>query len=119
MILVRLDSNPNPKPDEYPNDHRQVGYGAEQIQDSSPEDSMVKVAFPRFGRGKDRRSDFAVEMNWTDVQGYVREFIEMKHPDALHLQRLIRLAEKIENAGWFPDNLPTEDFEDILPPQSN
>ncbi|QWG14476.1 hypothetical protein KMZ29_07350 [Bradyrhizobium sediminis] len=119
MILIRLDSKPNPKPDEYPDDHRQVEYGVEQITDSLPEASRVKVAFPRFGRGEQKRSDFAVEMNWVDVQGYVREFIEMGHPDALHLQRLIRLAEKIENAGWFPDDPPTEDFWDIVPPNSN
>jgi hypothetical protein len=119
MILVRLDSNPNPKPDEYPDDHRQVQNGTEQMQDSVPEASMLTVAFPRFGRGTERRSNFAVEMNWNDVQNYVREFVEMGHPDALHLQRIIRLAEKIEGAGWFPNDLPTEDFGHILPPISN
>jgi hypothetical protein len=119
MILVRLDSNPNPKPDEDPDDHRQVQYRIEQMKDPLAEASMLKVAFPRFGRGTERRSNFAVEMNWSDVQSYVREFVEMGHPDALHLQRVIRLAEKIENAGWFPDNLPTEDFGYLLPPISN
>lgn len=77
------------------------------------------MAFPRFGRGKDRRSDFAVEMNWNDVQSYVREFIEMGHPDALYLRRAIRLADKIEDAGWSPDDPASEDFRDIMPPQSN
>jgi hypothetical protein len=119
MILVRLDSKPNPKPDEYPDDHRQAEFSVQQIEDSSPEGSMIRVAFPRFGRGKDRRSDFAVEMNWIDVQSYVREFIEMGHPDALYLQRAIRLADKIEDAGWSPDDPASEDFRDIMPPQSN
>ena len=119
MILVRLDSNPNPKPDEYPDDHRQAEFGMENIEDNDPQDSRVKVAFPRFGHGEKNRSDFVVELNWIDVQGYIRSFIEMGHPDALYLQRLIQLAGKIENTGWFPDDPPSEDFLDILPPNSN
>ena len=51
----------------------------------SEEASKIRVDFKRFGRGTQRRSDFAVEMGWIDVQGFVRAFIEMGHPDALHL----------------------------------
>jgi hypothetical protein len=119
MILVRLDSNPNPKPDEYPDEHRQAEFGVEQMKDSSPESSMVRVVFSRFGQGPKRRPSFAVEMNWIDIQSYVREFIEMGHPDALYLQRALQPADKIEDAGWSPDDPASEDFRDIMPPQSN
>jgi hypothetical protein len=99
MILVRLDSNPNPKPDH----HRQAEFGIENIEDNDPQDSRVKVAFSAFWSQEKNRSDFVVELNWIDVQGYIRSFVEMGHPDALYLQPLIRLAGKIENAGWFPE----------------
>jgi hypothetical protein len=119
MDLIRLDSNPHPNPDEYPDDHQQTEYGIENIEDSIPEASMVKVAFGRFGRGKERHSNFVVQVHWIDVQGFIRSFIEMGHPDALHLQRLIQLADKIEGAGWSPDDPPTEDFLEIMPQNSN
>jgi len=77
------------------------------------------VDFKRFGRGTQKRSDFAVEVTWIDVQGFVRAFIEMGHPDALYLKRVIRLAEKIEDAGWSPDDPSTEDFWQIMPPNSD
>jgi hypothetical protein len=115
MQLIRLDSNPNPNPDEYPNDHRQTESGVEKVEDHFPETSTVKVAFNRFGRGQQRRSDFAVEVNWVDVQGFVRAFVEMGHPDALHLQRMIKLAEAIEDAGWSPNDPPTQEFWEIVP----
>ena len=75
--------------------------------------------FSRFGLGEKRRPNFAVQLSWQDVQNFVREFIEIGHPDAVHLQRLIQLAEKIENAGWFPDHPPTEDFWLMTSPNSN
>jgi hypothetical protein len=45
----------------------------------------------------------------------VRNFVEMGHPEAVHLQRLFRLAEAIEGAGWGPDDPPTEEFCEIMP----
>jgi hypothetical protein len=63
----------------------------------------VRVDFKRFGRGMQRRSDFAVEITWSDVLGLVRRFIEMRHPDAIHLARMIKLAEAVEDVGWSPD----------------
>jgi hypothetical protein len=117
MDLIRLDSNPHPKPDEYPEDHRQTEYLVENIVDQNM--PAVRVAFGRFGRGQQKRSDFAVEVTWIDVQGFVRAFIEMGHPDALYLQRVIRLADTIEDAGWSPDDPAEEYFREIMPPQSN
>ncbi len=76
--------------------------------------SEVKVDFKDFGRGEQRRPDFAVKVNWIDVRGFVAAFIEMEHPEALYLQRLIKLAEAIKGAGWSPDEPPTKEFFDIL-----
>jgi hypothetical protein len=115
MILIRRD--PSPKKDEWPDDHRQDEYRVEKCEDwhLDPQASGIRVDFKRFGRGTERQSDFAVEMNWIDVQGFVREFIEIGHPEALYLQRLIRLGEAIENAGWSPNDPPTEEFSQIVP----
>jgi hypothetical protein len=119
MDLIRLDSNPNPKSGEYPDDHRQTQYLIEKVEDSEPKGSAVKVPFGRFGRGEQRQSDFVVEVTWIDVQGFIRAFIEMDHPDALYLQRVIRLADVIEDAGWSPNDPAEEDFREIMPPNSN
>lgn len=43
-----------------------------------------------------------------DKHGFVREFIEMGHPEAVHLRRILRLAEKTEDAGWSPNDPPPE-----------
>jgi hypothetical protein len=101
MDLIRLDSNPHPNPDKYPDDHRQSEYRVEIIDEyDEPESSTQRVNFPRFGVGEQRRPNFAVEINWIDVRSFVREFIEKGHPEALYLQRMIRLGEAIERAGW-------------------
>jgi hypothetical protein len=120
MDLIRLDSNPNPNPERPPDDHRQTEFGVTVVGDEfrDPESAILRVNFSQFGRGELRRPSFAVEMNWIDVRSFVREFIEAGHPEALHLQRMIRLAEAIEQAGWSPDDPPFEDFWQIVPPQS-
>jgi hypothetical protein len=120
MDLIRLDSNPSPSPDRERDEYRQSEFEIYNVADDFlPEDSKLRVNFSRFGLGPKRRPNFAVEVNWIDVRGFVREFIEMGHPEALQLQRMLKLAEAIENAGWRPDDPATEDFWDILPPQSN
>lgn len=118
MDLIRLDSNPNPKPDKFPNDHRQTEYAMyKKVEDHFPEEAKLRVNFSRFGLGEERRPNFAVEVDWLDVRSFVREFVEMGHPEAVHLQRLIRLGDAIERAGWSPDDPAPEDFWEILPPQ--
>jgi hypothetical protein len=119
MDLIRLDSNPNPKPDEYPNDHRQTEFRVE-IVDDDPEYPTLRVPFPRFGLGEQRRPSFAVEVNWIDVKGFLSEFMKLGHPEADHLRRMIVLAEAIEKAGWRPVDPPPQEFWDQFPPpQSN
>jgi hypothetical protein len=83
--------------------------------ESFPEEAKAKFMFPRFGRGDQKRSDFAVEVSWSDVRRLVRAFIEMEHPDAKHLGRIVRLAKQIEDAGWYNEDLPSEEFWEILP----
>lgn len=50
--------------------------------------SEVRVDFKDFGRGSQRRADFAVKVNWIDVRAFVAAFMEMEHPKALYLRRL-------------------------------
>jgi hypothetical protein len=80
MELIRVDSNPNPKPDEHPTERRQTEHDIDNIDDHFPEASTVKMVFGRFGHGEQRRGDFVVEMTWIDIQNFVRAFIEMGHP---------------------------------------
>jgi hypothetical protein len=114
MELIRLD--PSPKLDMWPDDHSQVSYALETVSDKTIlEDAKAVASFPRFGRGEQRRSDFRVELNWIDVKGLVKAFIEMEHPEALYLDRAIRLVKKMEDSGWHNDDLPDEEFWEILP----
>ncbi len=119
MDLIRLDSNPNPDPDEYPNDHRQSEDEREENENYCGEDARLRVKFKRFGLGEKNRSNFAVEIDWSDVRSLVRQFIEMGHPEALHLQRIIRLANAIEDVGWNHDYSPYAELWQIVPPNSN
>jgi len=119
MELIRLDSNRHPNEDKLPDDHGEKSFHVSVAdKDAQPEDAILRVSFDNFGRGKLRRPNFAVEVSWLDVKRFVREFIKLGHPDAAHLNRMIRLAEAIEQAGWSPNDPPNEDFWDILP-QSN
>jgi hypothetical protein len=115
MILIRRD--PSPKKDEWPDDLQQQEFRVEKDEDwdLDPENSTIRVDFKRFGRGTEKRSHFAVQMNWLDVRGFVREFIEMGHSEALHLERILQLAKAIEREGWTSDSAPEDDFWDILP----
>jgi hypothetical protein len=107
MDLIRLDSNPNSDP---PDDHYQREYGVHKVEERKlPEYSTLRVNFNRFGRGEERRSNFAVEVSWLDVKGFVCEFIEMGHPEAVCLQRMLKLAEAIA------DDPPPKDFWEIMP----
>ena len=96
--------------------NHQVEYGCEKVEDIDSDASKIKINFTNFGPS---HHDFTVQMNWLDVQSMVREFIEMGHPYALYLERVIRLADKIESAGWRPEEPPSKEFDDIVPSQSN
>lgn len=117
MNLVRRDSNPHPKEDEWPDDHVQTSFAIEQIEDDFPvdESSKVRIPFNRFGRGAERRSDFAVDINWLDVTSVIGKFIEIEHPHAMHLKRILELARSVERAGWQSDDEPVEFWDDLLP----
>jgi hypothetical protein len=74
MNLVRLDSNPHRKDDEAPDDHVQSSFAVNEIEDAFPVDdsSRVRVPFPRFGRGPERRPSFAVDVTWLDVKNLIQ-----------------------------------------------
>jgi hypothetical protein len=102
--------------DEDPDEHRQTSYAlASEPDEVTPEAAIAKVKFPRFGRGELRRSDFLVELNWIDVKGLVKAFIEMEHPEAVYLEQILRLAKGLEDSGWHNDTLEDEEFWEILP----
>lgn len=115
MNLIRRDSNPHPKPGQVPDDHIQAEYLYELADEyDEGESAVLKVEFKRFGRGTENRSSFAVEINWVDAAAIIRGFIDARHPNALHLERVIRLASSVEKAGWSPNDPPNQDFYDIL-----
>jgi hypothetical protein len=119
MDLIRLDSNPHPNANEYPDDHRQTEFGVEVMNEyDDPESSKLRVNFLRFGLGEQRRPSFAVEVNWIDVKGFLNEFMELGHPEAVHIRRMIALAEAIEGAGWQPADPPPADFWEGFPPHA-
>jgi len=114
MWLIRYDKSVTSDPDD-PQDLSREEFGVEKVGDVSDEESSkVRVEFPDFGRGEHRRPSFAVEVDWPDVRRFVAAFIEMDHPEALHFQRLQKLAEAIEEAGWSPDEPPTSKFFEIF-----
>jgi hypothetical protein len=112
MDLIWLDSNTNADPAD---DLYQRERGTHKVGVSFPEDSTLRVNFDPIGRGEKKKHSFAVEIDWLDVKGFVCEFIEMGHPEALCLQRMLKLAEAIDNAGWSPDDPPPDDFWQIMP----
>ncbi len=116
MILTRLDRNPNPSPDKFPDDHSQESYDIEPTdEDDDSETATLRVRFNRFGRGDQRRSAFAVEISWLDVKSLVYHFIDLGHPEAVHLQKMMKLVKAIDAAGWSPRNEAPDEFWDILP----
>ncbi len=116
MDLIWLDSNAFRKPDELPDELWQSEHGVQRIDDYDPETSKLRIKFEHFGRGEKRSPSFAVQVEWLDVKNFIREYIEMGHPEAVHLKEMIELADAIERAGWSPRNPPPEEFSDILPP---
>lgn len=112
MILIRRDKSFTSDP-ENPNDLSRTEFGFENIED----DEMVQVAFKDFGRGQERRPDFAVKVEWIDVQCLLRAFMEMGEHDAVYIHRLLKLAEAVEKVGWSPDWAPTKELLEALSPQ--
>ncbi len=59
---------------------------------SFPGDQEICVRFSKFGG---QHSEFAVYLNWQDIERSIRAFAEMDHPDALQLQRASNLARAV------------------------
>ena len=112
MRLIRKDRSFTADP-ENPDDYSREEHGFEQEE----LDEIVRVDFPDFGRGKERRPSFSVEVTWIDVKYFLRAFMEMGEHDAVYIHRLLKLAEAVEEAGWSPDWAPTKELIETLSPQ--
>jgi hypothetical protein len=66
----------------------------------------LRANFRAFGRGSERTSDFGVQVQWEDIEGYIRSFAKKKHPMALRLQSALKLANAVEEVGWRDDSTP-------------
>lgn len=112
MRLIRKDKSVTSDPDN-PNDFAADEFGFEKDEFAE----KVRVNFPDFGRGPQRRPAFAVELTWLDVRSFLRAFMEMGEHDAVYIHRLLKLAEAVEESGWTPQWPPTEEVIDDLSPQ--
>ena len=81
------------------------------------EDSHFVVPFERFGPGENPRH-YEVQIDWLDIRNLIRTFIEIGHPQALHLKRTLELTRAVERSGWQNDDEPVEFWDDLLPRES-
>jgi len=63
-------------------------------------DALV-ANFDRFGKGN-RRSDFEVEIEWSDVEEMIVQFSKAKHPSAIELASAVKISKALIEAGWKP-----------------
>ena len=61
---------------------------------------IVRAFFLRFGAGKNRQSDFAVEVRWVDVEKIIEQFCAVEHPEAIALRDAVKLATAAKELGW-------------------
>ncbi len=76
---------------------------AYRIDDADPANKRVSLSFRGFGRGWERKSEFAVNVKWSDVQIAIQAFSKMGHPEAVKLRNALDLARAVEEAGWKGD----------------
>ena len=67
--------------------HVETSHAVMEHQDNLAgwDDARLVVPFERFGPGENPRN-YEVDINWLDIKSLVRKFIEIGHPDALHLK---------------------------------
>ncbi|MGJ5205036.1 hypothetical protein [Bradyrhizobium sp. HKCCYLR20261] len=101
--------------DEPPETHVESSFHYEEHPDNVPgfDDAAMRVVFRRFGRGEKPRN-YEVEIDWLDVKHLIREFIEIEHPHAEHLQRILKMARSLDDQGWQSDLEPSEFWEGLL-----
>lgn len=111
MRLIRYDESYTADPD------NPVNYWRDEFEiEETDDDDELKIEFKQFGRGPDKKPHFAVKVSWIDVQAFIEAFIEKGDDNALYLQRLIKLAVAIEEAGWSPEEPPQKEIFDLLSP---
>lgn len=107
MRLIRWDRSVTADP------NNPVNHAADEFGFERDDEETVRVDFPDFGRGPERRPSFSVKLTWLDVCSLLREFMEMGEHDAVYLHRLLKLAEAVEVAGWSPEWAPTKDLDEL------
>ena len=75
MRLIRRDKSFTSDP-ENPNDYMETEYFFE----TDELEERLRVNFPDFGRGKERRPGFSVEVDWQDVTGFLMAFYRNGEP---------------------------------------
>jgi len=76
-----------------------IGQYADSMATSRSGELIAK--FDRFGNGA-RRSDFEVGISWSDVERFIANFSQAKHPDAMAFKNALELANTLTTAGWKP-----------------
>ena len=76
-----------------------------RFENKPDDEKFMQATFREFGYGE-RRGTFSVRVKWEDIETYIRQFARMKHPEALRLQSALRLANKVEEAGYHSENSP-------------
>jgi hypothetical protein len=96
--------------------HVEQSFRIEENPDNSPrdEDGSVKVPFKWFGRGE-RPRNYEVEINWLDLENLIAKFIEIEHPHAQYLKKILQLARSVGSSGWHNDDEPVEFWDVLLP----
>jgi hypothetical protein len=56
----------------------------------------VTASFNRFGEGPLNKSDFFVEIKWSDIEDAIKVFYDMGRPEAVRLIRDRKMAKMIE-----------------------
>ena len=61
-----------------------------------PKERSLWISFQRLGRGIRNQSDFALEINWGDVEKLIKVFAETGHRSALRLQKARKPVKSIQ-----------------------
>jgi hypothetical protein len=60
------------------------------------EGGRVYNHFEKFGSGPQNTNLFRVSLEWPDVEAIIRTFVEMGHPEAMRLERAMKLTAVVE-----------------------
>lgn len=76
--------------------------------DEGTGDWIVVAEFPHFGEAERHRSDFEVEITWSDIETIIEKFCDISHPGAVSLREAAKLATAMRGIGWIPPKAVTK-----------